>query len=247
METSITDISFKGAMCALADLLMPRVCVACGRILDQCEHNICPACLEDIPRTYYWLRTRNPMADSLNAAIGNDGDFRPYSFAAALFFYRKDSKYAGITKSLKYSHNFKVGRLFGSMLGSCLAGAGHFADVDLVVPVPLHWTRRFRRGYNQAEVIATAVAAVLGVPVSRGMLRRTHRTGTQTHLGREEKASNVRGAFAIGRMPATAPRHILLIDDVCTTGATLAQCHKVLSATLGPSVRISAATLGCVE
>lgn len=247
MDTSILNVSFKGALRSLSDLFMPRVCITCSAVLSPEEQVVCSDCLGDIPHTYYWLRTRNPMADSFNARIGNQGEYRGYSYAAALFFYRTGSKYSSITKALKYGRNLEAGRFFGTLLGKALSGAEHFRDIDLVVPVPLHWTRRFKRGYNQAYVIAREVAAILKVPVSDKLLRRRNRTGTQTHLNREEKAANVQSAFAIGKLPGSPVHHILLIDDVCTTGATLAECHKVLSAALGPEVRISAATLGCVE
>lgn len=246
MENTIGQFTFIGALRALADLMLPRVCVACGCRLESGEQDICSGCLDDIPLTYYWLRSRNPMADSLNSRI-TDESFRPYSYAAALFFYRRESGYSNITKALKYGGNFSVGRRFGSMLGKYLAGAEHFSDVDTVVPVPLHWTRRFKRGYNQAEVIAGSIAKELGAGVSADLLVRRHRTATQTHLDKAGKISNVSGAFATGKIPSQKPSHILVVDDVCTTGATLAECHKVLSEEFGQEVRISVATLGCLE
>lgn len=246
MEDSIRQVTFRVALSALGDLLLPRECVTCGRTLGPDESDICSDCLEDIPRTYYWLRSRNPMADTLNSLIGEGEGFRPYVYAVSLFFYNRDSRYSSITKAIKYSRNIGVGRKFATMLGEAIAVAGHFSDVDMVVPVPLHWTRRFKRGYNQAEVIARGIADVLRAPVCTEILRRKHRTGTQTHLGKEGKAANVRGAFVVGRHNGQIPHHILLVDDVFTTGSTLAECYRTLSASFGPGVCISAATLGYV-
>ena len=156
------------------------------------------------------------------------------------------------------------------MLGERAAAADWLSDVDTVIPVPLHWTRRLRRGYNQAEVIASEVAKALGARPRTDILERLRRTSTQTKLGVEEKASNVRGAFAVSRKfrrrfhkpettdgasssdkisgernPVTV-RHILLVDDVFTTGSTLYNCWRPLHDFFGPSVRISIATLGVV-
>ena len=156
------------------------------------------------------------------------------------------------------------------MLGERAAAAQWLSDVDTVVPVPLHWTRRLRRGYNQAEVIASEVAKALGARLRTDILERRRRTSTQTKLGVEEKARNVMGAFAVGKKfrrrfnkPETPDdesssnkvsgernsvtvRHILLVDDVFTTGATLYNCWRPLHDFFGPSVRISVATLGVV-
>lgn len=125
------------------------------------------------------------------------------------------------------------------------------APVDLIVPVPLHWTRMFRRGYNQAEVIARTVALHFpGARVDTGLLVRKRHTVSQTKLSVEAKYSNVRGAFTVRKSRLKSPpatRHILLIDDVFTTGATLAACHEALRSVYGQTVRISAATLAAVE
>ena len=131
------------------------------------------------------------------------------------------------------------------MLGERLREAAHFADVDLIVPVPLHWTRRFRRGYNQAEVLARGIAGVLGATVAPAALKRQRRTKTQTRLSIEEKARNVASAFRAAP-PRPGVRHILLIDDVLTTGATLTASFLALRSVYPLPVRISVATLSAV-
>lgn len=242
----------------LADLLMPRVCLCCGAVLGTEETHICEKCLKDLPQTRYWKLRENPMAESFNALIqknmGEDASYRPYGYAAALYFYK--GGYKEISKSLKYRRNFAAGRHFAQMLGTTLSGSQFFRDVDLVVPIPLHWTRRWRRGYNQAEVIARKVATCLGCPCDARMLKRARHTRTQTHLNLEGRARNVAGAFRVRRSPNGSgmpgntdgrPRHILLIDDVFTTGVTAAACEAAIHQALPAKTRVSIATLACVE
>ena len=155
---------------------MPRGCVVCGRQLLAGEEHLCSCCLAELPLTHFESMTHNPMADRFNSLVEAPG----YERAAALFYYTGD--YARITQALKYRRNFGAGRWFARMLGERLAGSGRWNDVDAVCCVPLHWTRRFARGYNQAEIIAKEVARGLGVRFEPHLLRRVRRTDTQTRL-----------------------------------------------------------------
>lgn len=232
---------------AVADLALPRVCIVCGTGLLPGERHICTCCLADLPQTFYESMSRNPMADKLNARIPG---VERYAYAAALYHYDSDAGYSLISQALKYDRNFQAGKYFAGMLGERLAGSALFADVDAVVPVPLHWTRFLRRGYNQSAVIAGAVAAALpSAPRVVRLLERSRRTQTQTRLDVAAKEVNVGGAFRVrksAKAEAKAFRHILLVDDVFTTGATLGACHAALREVCPPSVRISVATLGFV-
>ena len=283
---------------AALDFLLPRKCVVCESILGPAEMHICSDCLEDLPRTYYWIRKFNPMADKFNALIqkwvedrpqaskddclaASEGSIPPrenYAYATALFFYRTDSGYSNISRQLKYHSDIPAGRCFGRMLGEKIAGAEHFKDVDAVIPIPLHWTRKWSRGYNQAEILAREVATAMGAPLRTDILERNRRTRTQTKLTIEGKAANVKGAFSVrpgiinsvrttdsnnALWPITncpprpcrnkadaygpaGPKHLLLVDDVFTTGSTLHACYAALREVFPPSVRISVATLAFV-
>ena len=296
-EREFTDMVRRGFAAAL-DFLLPRKCVVCESILGPAEMHICSDCLEDLPRTYYWIRKFNPMADKFNALIQKWVEDRPqaskddclaasegcipprenYAYATALFFYRTDSGYSNISRQLKYHGDIPAGRCFGRMLGEKIAGAEHFADVDTVIPIPLHWTRKWSRGYNQAEIIAREVASALGAELRTDILERCRRTRTQTKLTIEGKAANVQGAFSVrpgiinsvrttdsnnALRPITncpsrpcrnkadaygpaGPKHLLLVDDVFTTGSTLHACYAALREVFPPSVRISVATLAFV-
>lgn len=256
MDPRISRIDLKTALRSVADLAAPRLCLSCGRKLLIYERHLCIPCRADIPFTHYASRTRNPMADSYNTLIEADR----YQYAAALFFFRSDSDsvdseaedysgeadYTAITKALKYHANFGAGRYFADMLGSELARAPHFADVDLVTCVPLHPLRRYRRGYNQAEIIARRVALALGARFDGRLLRRVRRTRSQASLAPAAKAANVSGAFA-ARPARGSVLHLLIVDDVFTTGNTLAACTVAARTVLPPSCRISVATLAFVE
>lgn len=204
-----------------------------------------------------------PQASS---SSGLSREHEPYAFAAALFFYSSASNYRHIPWHLKYEGGLAAGRHFARVLGERLAASPQFADVEVVVPVPLHWTRQWRRGYNQAEVIARELAAVLGAELRTDILRRVRRTRSQVRLSVPEKAANVRGAFALRRsfalhcpsllqrssLAPSAPAqltpqgHILLVDDTFTTGSTLNSCRVVLRQAFPLPTRISVATLAFV-
>ena len=242
---------------AVLDLLIPRKCIVCEKVLDVSEKHLCRDCLDDIPHTYYWLRKFNPMADKFNALIQermeevceNNVQVREdYAYATALYFYRADSGYSHISRQLKYHGNIPAGKFFGHQLGLRLAQAEHLSDVDAVIPIPLHWTRKWSRGYNQAEIIAHEVATALGAELRTDILERSRRTRTQTKLTIEGKAANVQGAFRVrsGASDHAGPKHLLLIDDVFTTGSTLYACYAALREVFPPEVRISVATLAFV-
>lgn len=237
---------------ALLDIFLPRTCVVCGRKLLLREEHLCLYCQMDIPQTYFWSLDHNPMADRFNAQIQEHGPLtgERYAYACALFFYRDTSPYKNILYDLKYRGNISVGRYFGRVLGRKLSSSRMFHDVDCIVPVPLHWRRRWKRGYNQAEVIASAISSETGVPMHADLLRRNRHTVTQTRLAPEDKKANVEGVFEATDRALTLrsgnPMHILIVDDVFTTGSTLYACFTALRTVFPPSVRISVATLAFV-
>ncbi len=257
---------------AAGDVVLPRTCIVCGRRLNMDESHLCLGCLMDMPLTRFWERTHNPMADKFNERIQKricgkhpsgdneecgDGsaaesiEYERYAYASALFSYHSEAGYRQIPYQIKYHGNTEMGRYFGRMLGIRLASS--WTDVDMVIPVPLHWMRRWKRGYNQAEIIASAIADAMDVPLNTGILLRRKRTITQTKLNIEQKMRNVDGAFEVSDEAAMIyrnggnVRHILLVDDVFTTGSTIESCFNALRAIFPPSVRISAVTLGYVE
>lgn len=235
---------------AAVDIILPRVCIVCGRRLLTDEKHLCLMCLADMPITRFWERSHNPMADKFNEMIQEKSGYpERYAFATALIFYHSDADYRRIPYQIKYHGNQSAGRFFGRMLGLRLSGSDIFKDVDMIIPVPLHWARRWKRGYNQAEVIAGGIADAVGCEVRTDVLNRCRRTSTQTKVSVHEKFRNVEGAFRLSDDVASrfaGVRHILLVDDVFTTGSTLYACFTALRTAFPPSVRISVATLGFV-
>lgn len=258
-------MTLKGRIRAVVDLLLPRLCPCCGRELYILEEHLCADCIQGMPLTYFWTQNRNPMADKYNEGIqrlltGSDhAGWEPYGNACALFFYRGD--YKSLTQKVKYDADIALGKYLGNALGRKLLLGREYDDIDLIIPVPLHWLRKLRRGYNQSEVIARAVKETFDRLGSRNtvvrtdLLHRTRRTGSQVTMHGDEKKRNISGAFeGCFDHCDTAPVHILLIDDVFTSGSTLAECQHSLRLSLvrkfgekkAAKIKISAASLAYV-
>lgn len=244
-------------LAAAWDILLPSVCIVCGRKLLLNERHICLNCRMDMPLTYFWNMPVNPMSDRFNEVIQKELDAAPerreiYASATALFFYKRESQYRKIPYFIKYQGGIRAAEHFGRMLGKRLAASKIWNDCDLIIPVPLHWTRKWKRGYNQAEIIAGAVAETMSIPIRTDLLKRRRRTRTQTKLDIEGKAKNVAGAFEVTETATELIkerpdiRRIVLIDDVFTSGSTLHACFVALRSVFPPSVRISVVTLAFV-
>lgn len=222
----------------LLDLLFPRVCPVCGRVLLRKEKFICLECSLNLPLTYFWNWENNP------AEMVFWGRLKSVK-AASLFYYREGSSFKEIIHRFKYNGERKMGFYFSAILGRNMLLSGRFDNIDYVVPVPLHPLKKWKRGFNQASVIASAIAQELKVPVKEGVLVRKKYTQTQTKRGPEERWKNVYEAFKVRNGRFFEGKHILLIDDVLTTGATIEACGMHLEAIEG--CKVSVATLGFVE
>ncbi len=224
---------------ALLDFISPRACRICGKRLSTAEQEICTVCNIHLPRTRY---SETPLDNNMARRFW--GRFR-IERAAALFFYETHSAPAGLIHDLKYHGKEELGEWLGRVTAEEFAPNGFFEGVDMIVPVPITWRRKWHRGYNQSLAIARGVAEVTGLPVSGKALRRTHFSRSQTQLSVSERMENVAGAFRIRRTDGIAGRHILLVDDIVTTGATVSACAEELEK--AGAERISVLSIGCTK
>jgi ComF family protein len=163
--------------------------------------------------------------------------------AAAFSFYARGSRMRRLIHRLKYSGIKEIGNELGNIYGSALKSSGFLSDIDVIVPVPLHPSKRRMRGFNQSECISAGIAEISGLPVDTACLERTVRTPSQTRKSRYERWANVDGIFHVPVPEAVKGKHILLVDDVITTGSTIEACVNELLRY--ESVRVSVVALGC--
>ncbi len=220
----------------LLDLLAPRFCTVCGRRLSLSEQVLCASCNMHLPRTGFHLNGADNMMARLFWGV------IPVERAAALFYYEASSDASNIVYDLKYHDHPEIGEEMGRMMAREFAPSGFFDGIDLIVPVPLARSRQRHRGYNQSLCIAKGIADATGLPLGKRAVRRTTFKKSQTQMGRRERQENVADVFRLRDAAAVSGRHVLLVDDVVTTGATMTACARELLAAGG--VRLSLLSLG---
>lgn len=220
----------------VVNLFYPRVCAACGDTLLKDEETVCLKCRYLLPKTGYELHADNPLAQMFYGRVR-------FHAVTACFFFAKQGKVQHLIHELKYKGNREAGVFLGQQLGESLKNAPLFQGIDYLVPVPLHPKREKKRGYNQSLMIARGIAEVTGIAIGDRFLVRGVNTATQTKKSKEERFQNVKDIFQVCHAEELQGKHILLIDDVLTTGATLESCaHKFEDI---PGITISAATAAC--
>ena len=167
----------------------------------------------------------------------------PVESAAALFWFVGGTDWQRVIHNFKYRGRWFFARKMGAWLGEELRDSGNFDDVDLIIPIPLHYRRRLARGYNQSEQLALGVGRKMEVECDFGAVRRKVYNESQTHKSRRERWDNVEEIFEVRKAQRLRGRHIMLIDDVMTTGATIISCAESIYRACDGDVRISVATL----
>ena len=220
-------------------LLFPRLCYGCGGTLLRNEKLICIECYILMPRTRYHLQEDNPVARLFWGRCKIER-------AAAFSFYSKDSRIRKLIHNLKYRGIREVGFELGKIYGQSLLDSDFLKGIDMIIPVPLHPSKKRIRGFNQSEIIAGGFSEATGLPVFQEILERTTRSQTQTKRSRYDRWINVEGIFNVSARDAIEGKHILIIDDVITTGSTLEACAVELLKSEGVKVSVAALAVAVV-
>jgi len=215
-------------------LLFPNLCLACRKRQATVDKILCLSCQQRLPKTDFHLMAENEFTDRFWGRIVLEA-------GAALFYFTKDSAVQALIHQLKYGDKPNVGIQLGEWYGRTLKEHRPFSMIDVIVPVPLHPKRQRQRGYNQSTQFAIGLSTAMKIPYKKDALVRTIATSTQTQKTRLERFENVLQAFEVNPSSKLEGKHILLVDDVLTTGATLEACATKLLAV--PNVKVSMATI----
>ncbi|TKG93404.1 ComF family protein [Puteibacter caeruleilacunae] len=215
------------------DLIFPRTCPGCGKRLLIHEKGICTHCLFHLPKTNFIINEDNPVAQSFWG--------RAYlQHAAAYIYFQKGSIVQHMMHQLKYHNNTEIGIQLGKKYGAELAKSSLFTNIDCIIPVPLHRKRLRKRGYNQSSCIARGISSALEIPVMEKVLIRGTNSASQTKKRRYERWDNVKTIFQVENPEIIKHKHVLLVDDIITTGATLEACAQQLLLVDGVKVSVAA-------
>ena len=216
-------------LAAIFQALFPTTCAACGKVLVNGERHLCIDCIASLNESHETVSAEQLLAGLL-----------PLQAALSLFRFRKGNTVQKVVHAMKFHGNSELCLMMGRQMGLELLHSGRFDDIDLLVPVPLHWWRRLQRGYNQSELLCRGIAEVMPREVNTTAVVRHRYTRQQSLQSGDSRAANVEGAFRLRHPDQLAGRHVLLVDDVLTTGATLSACTDTLLAV--PDLRLSVAT-----
>ena len=215
-------------------LLYPHNCAGCGSDLLENDQSICIHCYTNLPETNYAALPGNPIEKIFYGRLNVE-------HSTAGYYFSKSSVLQRLIHQLKYNGNIEVGHQLGQWLGLQLQKSNRFNAIDALIPLPLYPSKEKKRGYNQATVLCEGIAEIMNIPILNNIVLRKRYTDTQTKKGRTERLLNVDGSFEVSDAAALQQKHVLLVDDVITTGATLEACGLAIKET--DNVRLSIATL----
>jgi ComF family protein len=219
---------------ALLHLAFPHICQGCGSDLLQHDQLLCLRCLSSMPATNFHMHSNNPVEKIFWGRI-------PFTYATAQYYFTKESLMQHLMHQFKYHGNKEMGLFMGQLMGEAFASSNRFSCLDALIPLPLFPSKEKKRGFNQATLLCEGIASVLNIPVKKNEIIRSTHTETQTKKGRVERWQNMEDRFQLPNNASLEGMHVLLVDDVVTTGATLEACGRELLKTTG--LRLSIATL----
>ncbi len=219
-------------------LFFPRLCIACRMQLVRGEKVLCTECLLSMARTDFHMKRDNTLEQAFWGRCLVER-------AAAFSVYNRGSRIRKLIHALKYNGRKDIGRMLGGLYGTILAESGFMEGIDMIVPVPLHPERQRQRGYNQSEYIAFGLSEATKVAVKNNTIRRVEKSGSQTKRGRYERWENVKGLFFVPEPEVITGKHVLLVDDVITTGSTMEACVSALHE--AGDVRVSVVALAAAQ
>lgn len=202
-------------------LFFPRYCLACSGPIVKGEEILCTACLSDLPKTNYHLFIESPVKNRLTGRL-------PIKHGWAFLKFRKSGIVQHLLHQLKYNNHPEVGERLGQAYGMELLQSGFAREFDLIIPVPLHTSRKRQRGYNQSSKFAAGLSQAMRIEWNESISIRTQSATTQTRKSKAERWENVKDVFSVDTHSSIEGKRILLVDDVITTGATLESCGRHL-------------------
>jgi ComF family protein len=224
----------KNAAHSFSHLFFPHTCAGCGSDLVSEGQLLCLQCLDQLPVTQFGEYANNPVEKIFHGRVSLIN-------AMSLLYFTKGSVLQHLLHQFKYNRKKEIGLYFGRMMGKTFSNSDHFNHVEALIPLPLFSSKEKIRGYNQATVLCEGITQVMRIPVLKNSVIRIAATETQTHKTRIERWQNVEGKFELKDAAALQNKHVLLVDDVVTTGATLEACASELLR--AESVKVSIATL----
>ncbi len=215
-------------------LLYPHNCEGCGTDVLNDDSYLCAKCMHDMPVTGFVANADNPVEQSFYGRLKVEA-------AASGFYFHKDGLVQHLVTLLKYKNNQEMGIYLGKLIGNQLSTINRFDDVDVLVPLPLNNRKEAKRGYNQSTLICEGISQTWSKPICTDAVERTIFTQSQTNKTRIDRWQNMEGVFALANADSIASKHVLLIDDIMTTGATLEACgYEILQA---PNTKLSIITV----
>ena len=222
----------------VVNLFFPQICEACKLPLKDNEHVVCIACRHELPITNFHFENNDAVKKILYGRV-------QLQHATALLHFSKKGLVQELLHNLKYRGHEQVGEFLGDWLGGELQSIPHYKDINVVIPVPLHRKKKRERGYNQVTKFGQSIAKALDVDFDENTLVKIKHSRTQVFKDRITRFDDANTRFALGKTENLVAKHILLVDDIITTGATIEACALLLQAI--PDIKISVATMAIAE